>query len=493
MRKIVVTLSLLFLSFIAKAQYTPTPNIGLELPPAGSSNWNIPLNYNFNALDLYLGNVNPLPNGLTTTFYNATVGFKLNGSYGTSGQAIISNGAGSYWGFIPVTAGVASINGVQGIFTFNGSAVSCVTTTCTFTSGAISSVTASSPLSSSGGTTPNITLNQSLLEINLSQVGAGSSGTGIYDFSGATNFKLPVVAGYTATASGECGHDSTNHNFHCFDNSVDNFMALFPSASPPTSGHIAGFLLTGTVWTLEDLGAPSTDCIAGSPCTATYFTATTPASGFIFGPNGGLSTYAITVDPSGYFHVTNTLESVDVINTGGYAPNDLNLSPTQIHSGGVGYIDFGWKSTNIGGGNFWGGASGTTLEATIGTSGVSFPVIAPSTSAGCAHIAPTTGAMTAVQVAGAGADCGTVDGTGSAGTIPIYVSTNQIGSSSLTYSSVTMTLTNAYTNTTFSSTLGTVLVDGFFDVARNASITGTLNVGTSNVAQVYAAAAADSL
>jgi hypothetical protein len=94
-----------------------------------------------------------------------------------------------------------------------------------------------------------------LTGMTLAQIAAGAAGTGIYDFSAATNFKLPVAAGYTATASGECGHDSTNHNFHCYDNSVDNFIAIFPSATPPTSGHIAGFLSTGGAWTLEDLGA----------------------------------------------------------------------------------------------------------------------------------------------------------------------------------------------------------------------------------------------
>ena len=98
-------------------------------------------------------------------------------------------------------------------------------------------------------------------------------------------------------------------------------------------------------------------------------TATTPASGFIFGPNGGLSTYAMSVDVSGYFHVTNTTESLDIINTGGYRTNDVNLSPTQIHSGGVGYIDFGYANSNIGGANFFGGSSGLTLEASVLTTG----------------------------------------------------------------------------------------------------------------------------
>jgi len=37
------------------AQTITTPNVGLELPAAGSTNWNLPLNYNFNLLDQLLG------------------------------------------------------------------------------------------------------------------------------------------------------------------------------------------------------------------------------------------------------------------------------------------------------------------------------------------------------------------------------------------------------------------------------------------------------
>ncbi len=39
----------------SSAQTTPTPNIGLEIPSNGSTNWNLPLNFNFNLLDQLLG------------------------------------------------------------------------------------------------------------------------------------------------------------------------------------------------------------------------------------------------------------------------------------------------------------------------------------------------------------------------------------------------------------------------------------------------------
>lgn len=120
----------------------------------------------------------------------------------------------------------------------------------------------SAPVSSVFGSTGAVVA--ALGQYNLSLIGAGATGAGLYDFSAATNLKLPVAAGYAATASGECGHDSTSHNFHCFDNAVDNFMALFPSSSPPTSGHMAGFLQAGNgAWTLQDLGLPGSSLWSG--------------------------------------------------------------------------------------------------------------------------------------------------------------------------------------------------------------------------------------
>lgn len=101
MKKLVIVLafaSTMFLSACMHAQNL-TPNLGLQLPPSGSTNWNLPLNFNFNYLDQYLGNQAPLPNGLTTTTFNATVGFKINGSFGLAGQVPTSTGSGVIWAF----------------------------------------------------------------------------------------------------------------------------------------------------------------------------------------------------------------------------------------------------------------------------------------------------------------------------------------------------------------------------------------------------------
>ena len=41
-------------------------------------------------------------------------------------------------------------------------------------------------------------------DYTLAQIAPGATPSGLYDFSGATQFKLPVAAGYVGQASGEC-------------------------------------------------------------------------------------------------------------------------------------------------------------------------------------------------------------------------------------------------------------------------------------------------
>ena len=141
---------------------------------------------------------------------------------------------------IPIAAvGSAGLSGTSPISIASTGAISC--STC------LTALTGTVLLAPSGAQTITQPVNT-----NFTVAG---SGTSVADFSGMPQFKLPVVPGYTPTASGECGHDSTAHNFLCYDNAASNFVALFPSASPPMSGHVAGFLETGSTWTLEDLGA----------------------------------------------------------------------------------------------------------------------------------------------------------------------------------------------------------------------------------------------
>lgn len=61
MKKLLALLVVLFSLQLAEAQTVTTPNIGLQIPAAGSTNWNLPLNYNFNLLDQILGGTIQVP------------------------------------------------------------------------------------------------------------------------------------------------------------------------------------------------------------------------------------------------------------------------------------------------------------------------------------------------------------------------------------------------------------------------------------------------
>jgi hypothetical protein len=63
---------------VASAQTISTPNIGLLEPAAGSTNWNLPLNYNFNLLDQLIG----------ATLQSVGVGLSLKPVFGTGSPTI---------------------------------------------------------------------------------------------------------------------------------------------------------------------------------------------------------------------------------------------------------------------------------------------------------------------------------------------------------------------------------------------------------------------
>jgi hypothetical protein len=91
--------------------------------------------------------------------------------------------------------------------------------------------------------------------IALSQITAGASPSGTFDFSGATQFKLPVAASYASAANGELGYDTTNKNWHAWGNGVDNFGVLVPVSTSITNGHCSQWALSGGVLTLIDAGS----------------------------------------------------------------------------------------------------------------------------------------------------------------------------------------------------------------------------------------------
>ena len=69
MKKILTLLALLaaasFAVVLAQGP-TVTPNVGFQIPSYQAQNWQVPINFNFNALDTILGGSSTLPVGTTT-------------------------------------------------------------------------------------------------------------------------------------------------------------------------------------------------------------------------------------------------------------------------------------------------------------------------------------------------------------------------------------------------------------------------------------------
>lgn len=124
----------------------------------------------------------------------------------------------------------------------------------------------------------------------LADISAGSAGAGLFDFSTGT-FKLPVAASFVTTANGNAGYDTTNKNWHVWDNAADKIMGVW--SSTPTNGQCATASVSSSVVLL--LGAVcsgatlQTDGVSNSSQTLLNFTDTSGPTGIVFtNPSGGV-------------------------------------------------------------------------------------------------------------------------------------------------------------------------------------------------------------
>lgn len=124
MLKKTLSIFLLSTSLLAQSTVTNTPNINLQIPPYGSTAWQVPFDYNFYQLDLFLSGQLALPALLVTgqasfnqlTTWNSLQTYPSGAIVFYYGQLYVSNAAGNtgnlptntaYW-----TAGIGGSNTV---------------------------------------------------------------------------------------------------------------------------------------------------------------------------------------------------------------------------------------------------------------------------------------------------------------------------------------------------------------------------------------------
>lgn len=184
-------------------------------------------------------------------------------STGTGGTVTNVSGTANQ---ISVTSGTTTpVLSIANPFTFPGSVTNNLsifgTTTSAQLAGVVSDETGTGVLVLNGGPTFTGTVGVASL-----------TGTSAIDFSGATITKLRVGATLTTSANGDIGYDTTNKNWHVFQNGVDSFTFGGPVSGSYSNGDCVKFGVSGGVITLVDNGSI---CGIGGNTTSTSLTTNT--------------------------------------------------------------------------------------------------------------------------------------------------------------------------------------------------------------------------
>lgn len=154
----------------------------------------------------------------------------------------------------------------------------------------------------------------------------GLTGTAAIDFSGASIFKARVGSAATSSANGDFVYDTTNKNWHAFQNAVDSYLFGGPVSGTYTNGDCVQFAKASSVITLVDAGAA---CGTGGGG-GTWAGLTNPSPAALTLPLGTFSSiFTTTTAVSQFFAYKNTTAAL--VGTSQSSPN-LALCGTEWHS-----------------------------------------------------------------------------------------------------------------------------------------------------------------
>src|SRR5271165_3636026 len=264
----------------------------------------------------------------------------------------------------------------------------------------VTSVTASAPITSSGGTTPNIAVNSG----NLTDV--GTDGIVVTGGTGAVLGSGTSLAQHVA---------DTTHNGYLSSTDWNTFNGKQPAGSYITA-------LTGDVTASGPGSAAATlATVNGSPGTFTYATLTVNGKGLV------------TSASSGTAPVTSVTASSPLSSSGGTTPNITITSPLPVTNGGTGAASLTLNNVILGNGTspvqfVAPGTSGNVLtsdgttwtSATPATVTFKAPTIQSFTSGSGTYTTPTSPSPLYIRVklvggGGGGAGSGISGGTGGTG------------------------------------------------------------------------------
>jgi hypothetical protein len=179
------------------------------------------------------------------------------GAYGPFSGNSGGSGGSSVWGGITGTLSnqtdlQTALNGKQA----SGNYLTALTGDCTATGPGSVSITCTKSNGTAFGTGAFVAayvLPSTVVQTNQTN----TYGAYLQDFSSAPQVKHPVAAGYASAANGEIGYDSTNLNWHGWDNGSDWLIGMLPKTGV-TNSHCVNFAVSGNTVTLNDAGGPCT-------------------------------------------------------------------------------------------------------------------------------------------------------------------------------------------------------------------------------------------